>query len=121
MRGDEFAFCEEPATGAFVPGDCPKLEMQYYPCENEFQQSMREKPPRWIKNYEMPKVVKKGKKEPLKGTRKLSIREQARLQTFPDWFEFSGSPYSQSRQIGNAVPPLFARVLFTKIIEQLDD
>lgn len=121
VRGDEFAFCEEPATGAFVPGDCPKLEMQYYPCENEFQQSMREKPPRWIKNYEMPKVVKKGKKEPLKGTRKLSIREQARLQTFPDWFEFSGSPYSQSRQIGNAVPPLFARVLFTKIIEQLDD
>ncbi len=121
VRGDEFAFCEEPATGAFAPGDCPEIEMQYYPCENEFQQSMREKPPRWIKNYEMPKVVEKGQEQHLKGTRKLSLREQARLQTFPDWFEFSGKPYSQSRQIGNAVPPLFARVLFTKIMEQLDD
>ena len=38
---------------------------------------------------------------------------------FPDWFQFSGTPYSQGRQIGNAVPPLFARQLFAKIISQL--
>lgn len=119
VRGDEFAFCEQPATGAFPPGDCPERELIYYPCQNLFQESMREKPPRWLSKYQAPSVTEKKNPEKLIGTRKLAIREQARLQTFPDWFTFCGRPYSQSRQIGNAVPPLFARYLFTNIIEQL--
>jgi site-specific DNA-cytosine methylase len=40
--------------------------------------------------------------------RMLSLREGARLQSFPDWFEFVGSDYSIAKQIGNAVPPLMA-------------
>jgi DNA (cytosine-5)-methyltransferase 1 len=119
VRGDEFAFCEKPATGAFPPGECPKRDMFYYPCKNDFQKTMREDPPKWIKNYKKPEVVNKEKTDYLVGTRKLAVREQARLQTFPDWFEFSGTPYSQGRQIGNAVPPLFARQLFANIISQL--
>lgn len=119
VRGDEFALCEKPATGAFPPGECPDVEFKYYPCENDFQASMREIPPPWIKDYCAPETVSDKYRTILHGTRRLSIREQARLQTFPDWFKFSGRPYSQSRQIGNAVPPLFARALFTKIIEQL--
>ena len=43
--------------------------------------------------------------------RTLTVRECARLQTFPDDFEFNESPGSNFKMIGNAVPPTFAKVL----------
>ena len=52
--------------------------------------------------------------------RRITVREAARLQSFPDWFEFSGNEESQFTQIGNAVPPMFAFKLATKIKEYLD-
>lgn len=43
-----------------------------------------------------------------KNPRVISVREAARLQSFPDGFRFSGAMNSMFRQIGNAVPPLLA-------------
>ncbi|TAH33389.1 MAG: DNA cytosine methyltransferase [Alphaproteobacteria bacterium] len=40
--------------------------------------------------------------------REVTPRESARMQTFPDWWEFHGSGRHVIRQVGNAVPPLFA-------------
>jgi len=47
--------------------------------------------------------------------RMLTVREGARLQGFPDWFEFSGEQYEQFEQIGNAVPPLLAVALARQV------
>lgn len=47
--------------------------------------------------------------------RALTPREAARLQTFPDAYEFSGNLTSVCEQIGNAVPPLLAHVLASAI------
>lgn len=50
------------------------------------------------------------------GKRRLTIRESAAVQTFPDDFHFVGAQNSCYRQIGNAVPPLFAKMLGEELI-----
>jgi DNA (cytosine-5)-methyltransferase 1 len=51
--------------------------------------------------------------------RTLTVREAARLQTFPDRYRFAGPPSAAFRQIGNAVPPALAHHLGTALREAL--
>lgn len=116
VRGDEFAFCKRPATGAFAPNLLPQADVAYHPVTSQYQKLMRRKAPHEVKSQRIPAATQP--KKDFKGTRRLAVREMARLQSFPDWFEFSGTQYSQAKQIGNAVPPLFAEQLFKAIFAQ---
>ena len=55
----------------------------------------------------------------VKGVRRLSVRESARLQTFPDSFSFSGARSAQYRQIGNAVPPQLGKSIGEALLQML--
>ena len=52
--------------------------------------------------------------------RAISVREAARLQTFPDSFVFCGTKDKQYQQVGNAVPPIMAKAIAQKIADVLD-
>lgn len=51
--------------------------------------------------------------------RVVSVREAARLHSFPDWFRPHATKWNGFRQVGNAVPPLFGRAIGAEIIEAL--
>ena len=52
--------------------------------------------------------------------RTLTVREAARIQTFPDDFRFAGPPSVAFKQIGNAVPPLIGQVIGKAVLAALD-
>lgn len=49
----------------------------------------------------------------------ITVREAARLHSYPDWFRFHVTKWHGFRQIGNSVPPLLAKAVASEIIKQL--
>jgi len=49
----------------------------------------------------------------------ITVREAARLHSYPDWFRFHVTNWHGFRQIGNSVPPLLAQAVASKLAEQL--
>ena len=69
-----------------------------------------DKPSIVISNYRKNMLI-----HPLQN-RGLSVREAARIQSFPDDFIFEGSIHYIQQQIGNAVPPILAQAIFEQIL-----
>ncbi|NJK33933.1 MAG: DNA cytosine methyltransferase [Oscillatoriales cyanobacterium SM2_2_1] len=49
----------------------------------------------------------------------ITVREAARLHSYPDWFRFHGTKWHGFRQIGNSVPPLLAKAVAKELIKAL--
>ncbi len=52
--------------------------------------------------------------------RVITVREAARLHSYPDWFRFHATKWHGFREIGNSVPPLLGRAVANKLIKALD-
>lgn len=93
----------------------PDRLMQNYSNKNNchsgiYRRLSPEKPSVVISNYRKNMLIHPEQ------NRGLSVREAARLQSFPDDFVFEGSLMHIQQQIGNAVPPLLAEAIFKQIL-----
>jgi DNA (cytosine-5)-methyltransferase 1 len=81
----------------------------------KFEQTLR------ITNWDRPSdtITASGPEIHVNKKRRLTVRECARLQSFPDNFILTGSISSQYGQVGNAVPPLMAKKIALEIKKQL--
>ena len=95
--------------------DIPKRLMQNYTdvsrCHTGIYRRLKEDEPSVvIGNFRKNMLVHPWK------DRGLSVREAARLQSIPDEFRFTGSIGFQQQQVGNLVPPLLAKAVFSQLI-----
>ena len=134
---DHYVTCEDAI------GDLPSLQtsdgniiygedVQHYECEpqNDYQKTMRSNSINIHKYHEA--LTRYSSKKPsltintchrshfhYKYNRIPTVRESARLQSFPDDFIFYGNKSQQYKQVGNAVPPLLGFAIATKLKEYL--
>jgi DNA (cytosine-5)-methyltransferase 1 len=88
---------------------CPTMEMTWSNLSDGFKQ-------RWDFTDKYEHIEDNPDRLILKEPRRLSWRECARIQTFPDNFEPVGKVESKFQQIGNAVPPMLAKAIFEHLL-----
>src|SRR5207244_3649928 len=49
----------------------------------------------------------------------ITVREAARLHSYPDWFRFHATKWHGFRQVGNSVPPLLARAVAAELVRAM--
>ncbi|QQS30682.1 MAG: DNA cytosine methyltransferase [Sphingobacteriales bacterium] len=95
-----------------IPDDLMQNYKNGYHCHSGIYKRLKaDEPSVVISNYRKNMLI-----HPFEN-RGLSVREAARLQSFPDTFKFEGPLMHIQQQIGNAVPPLLAKALFEHIIK----
>ena len=94
-----------------------KQLLTYEEKEITFEQSLR------ITNWDRPSdtITATGPEIHINKERRLSVREVARLQTFPDNFIFTGNLDKMYKQVGNAVPVDLANLIAKEIIKELEN
>ena len=92
-----------------------KLVTEFVEKEISFEQSLR------INNWDRPSdtITATGPEIHPNKERRVSVRECARIQTFPDDFVFEGSLNTMYKQIGNAVPVLLGKKIGEEIFKSL--
>lgn len=109
---ERYKYIKQGENWRSIPEDLMKNYANKNNCHSGIYKRLREdKPSVVISNYRKNMLI-----HPTQN-RGLSVREAARLQSFPDDFIFHGSLMHIQQQIGNAVPPLLAKAVFQKILE----
>jgi len=89
---------------------CPTMKLTWSDLKNGWKQ-------RWDFSSEYEHLINHPERPILKEPRRLSWRECALIQTFPEGFEPAGNVESKFTQIGNAVPPLLAELIIRRIVD----
>lgn len=96
-------------------GQTAPVSRLYKLIENDVANTLRAGTPRERGAYSAPRPI-----HPIL-PRVISVREGARLQSFPDWHRFHKTKWHGFRQVGNAVPPLLAYAVGKEIKKCLDE
>lgn len=107
---DRYKYVQQGGNWQDIPKELMKNYRDNYECHTGIYHRLHpEKPSIVIGNYRKNMLI-----HPVQN-RGLSVREAARIQSFPDCYEFIGSIGFQQQQVGNAVPPMLAKAVFTSI------
>lgn len=108
---ERYPYIPQGGNWANIPDELMKNYKDKTRCHTGIYKRLREdEPAMTVGNYRKSMIIHPWE------DRGLSVREAARLQSFPDSYLFYGSIGYQQQQVGNAVPPLLAKAVFEGIL-----